>query len=744
MARADMCGLFWDDTPPPKPPKKEKEKRQPPERTWERDDYLPYLQEALAFNFNVMSDHELYDAYLRQERFVFDVESYWNYFIAGFASIDTGRVWYAEFRKDEVIDIQRLKWVIDNILTVGFNSIGYDLPILALALAGHTTEQLKAATNEIIVNQVQPSFLLRQKKVKKLRCNHIDLIEVAPLQASLKMYGGRIGCQKMQDLPFQTELYLSDEQIAITRLYNLNDLANTAGLYKALTEQIKLRETLSEEYGVDVRSKSDAQIAEAVIAAEITGLNNGVRPQRPEIAVGTWYRYNVPHFMRFYSPTMQWTLELVRNALFIVDESGAVGMPRELADLEINIANGVYRMGIGGLHSSEKSTAHVADENYVLEDTDVTSYYPFIILNLGLFPQHLGQNFLRVYRSIVERRLTAKSRAKELKKLVKETNDILQKAGYEAELKVVSTAQDSLKITINGSFGKLGSKYSVLYSPDLLIQVTVTGQLCLLMLIERFEMSGITVVSANTDGIVTKCPRHLLGLRDAIVKQWEQETQFETESVRYRGLYSRDVNNYIAIKEDGEAKTKGVFVMPEKGKFNLQKNPQNQICAESVVQFLSKGIPIEKTIRECTDIRKFVTVRNVKGGAVKVYDTLPLPGHGTKEDLVRMAGFYEFVEGYWIQQGESDRSSRNLDDAYESAKKILTRWSENEYLGKSIRWYYGKDITGEIVYAGSGNKVPRSEGAKPCMELPAELPNDIDYDWYINEANEMLKQVGYC
>lgn len=742
MARADIAGLFWNDTPPPKPPKKEKEKRQPPERTWEAEGYLPGLEEAVRFNVPILTDLELYECFLRQERFVVDVESYWNYFICGFASIDSGKVWFVEFQRGQTLDIERIKWVMENILTVGFNSLNYDMPIIALALAGKDTDTLKAATNSIIAEQIQPSFLLKQHKVKKLRTNHIDLIEVAPLQASLKLYGGRIGCKRMQDLPFNPDLVLTQEQIAITRWYNVNDLTNTAGLYKALDEQIKLRETLSNDYGVDVRSKSDAQIAEAVIAAEITSLNNGVRPQRPEIAVGTWYRYNVPHFMKFYSPTMQWTLDLVRNALFIVDETGAVAMPRELADLEINIANGVYRMGIGGLHSSEKSAAHFATENIVLEDTDVTSYYPFIILNLGLFPQHLGQNFLRVYRSIVERRLNAKSRAKELKRLVKETNDAIAKAGYEVELKVVSTAQDSLKITINGSFGKLGSKYSVLYSPDLLIQVTVTGQLCLLMLIERMELSGITVVSANTDGIVTKCPKHLIETRNAIVKQWELETQFETESVRYKVLASRDVNNYIAIKEDGEAKTKGIFVTPEKGKFNLQKNPQNQICAEAVVQFLAKGIPVEKTIQECKDILKFVTVRNVKGGAVKVYDALPLPNHSTKEDLVKMNGFYEFVEGWWIREGASDRTATDLDSAYEAAKKSLTKYQAHEYLGKSIRWYYAKGITGEIVYAGSGNKVPRSEGAKPCMDLPEVFPDDIDYDWYINEANSMLHGVG--
>ena len=36
---------------------------------------------------------------------------------------------------------------------------------------------------------------------------------------------------------------------------------------------------------------------------------------------------------------------------------------------------------------------------------------------------------------------------------------------------------EAMKIMINGSFGKFGSKWSVLYSPDLLIQTTVTGQL---------------------------------------------------------------------------------------------------------------------------------------------------------------------------------------------------------------------------------------------------------------------------
>ena len=67
----------------------------------------------------------------------------------------------------------------------------------------------------------------------------------------------------------------------------------------------------------------------------------------------------------------------------------------------------------------------------------------------------------------------------------------------EAELSYHKVQTDSLKISVNGSFGKLGSKYSALYAPDLLIQTTVTGQLALLMLIERLHLAGVRVISAN-------------------------------------------------------------------------------------------------------------------------------------------------------------------------------------------------------------------------------------------------------
>lgn len=672
MARNDAIGFFWEDRPAVKPPKVEKPKRTPPERTWERPDYLPGLQDALAFRVAQFEDWELAIAAAKGERMVFDIECYANYFLIAFTSLSSGKVIHFERTANHDFNRDKLWWMIHAFCLVSFNGINYDLPILALALAGKSNAQLKHATNEIIVNGTRPSDVLRNFKVKKLNLNHIDLIEVAPLRANLKIYGGRLHAPRMQDLPFHPETTLSPEQIAIVRWYCVNDLTNTAILHESLKEQIELRDSMGKEYKMDLRSKSDAQIAEAVIAEEIERLN-GARAQRPVIEPGTRYKYKIPHFIRYQTPLMNWALDVVRNANFIVSEDGNVGMPVELKELKLQIANGVYRMGIGGLHSSEQCAAHYADANTLLIDRDVTSYYPYIILNQGLYPQHLGPNFLRVYRALVERRIAAKH----------------------AGNKVIA---DSLKITINGSFGKLGSMYSVLYAPDLLIQVTVTGQLSLLMLIERLEMVGIHVVSANTDGIVIKCPTARQGECDAIVKQWEAETSFETEDTQYLAVFSRDVNNYIAVKKkfdkatkqwlyqpDG-CKTKGAYASPEKSSDRLHKNPTNEVCVDAVLALLTKGTPIMTTVRSCTDIRKFVSVRTVSGGAVK----------------------------------------------------------DGVFLGKSIRWYYAAGEEGEIVYAKNGNKVPRSEGARPLMDIPATFPQDIDYERYEQEAERMLYDIGYA
>ena len=55
---------------------------------------------------------------------------------------------------------------------------------------------------------------------------------------------------------------------------------------------------MSAEYGIDLRSKSDAQIAEAVINSELEKVL-GHYPQRAELTYQFEIGYSVPEFIKF-------------------------------------------------------------------------------------------------------------------------------------------------------------------------------------------------------------------------------------------------------------------------------------------------------------------------------------------------------------------------------------------------------------------------------------------------------------
>ncbi len=435
--------------------------------------------------------------------------------------------------------------------------------------------------------------------------------------------------------------------------YCINDLDTTIDLYKRLSDQIELREQMGKEYGLELRSKSDAQIAESVIKKQIEAIK-GDKVYRPDLPKNFSFNYTPPSFIAFKHPELNQALDIFKTKPFTLNEKGDVAEPPEVGKLKIKIGSSTYQLGIGGIHSCEKKVHYVAGSDHIIVDRDVTSYYPNIILTQQLYPKHIGLDFLTVYKSLVEKRIKAK----------REGNKVVNEA---------------LKVTINGSFGKFGSRWSALYGPNLLIQTTVTGQLSLLMLIEALEEKGISVVSANTDGIIIYCHTRNQAAMQLVISDWEKTTGFGTEETPYSAVYSRDINNYIALKRNGSYKVKGVYADE-----NLSKTPTTQVCTQAVVDYLQLGLPIETTVHACMDIRKFVSVRAVTGGAVK----------------------------------------------------------NNEYLGKAVRWYYAKNEPGAIHYKKNGNKVPVTDGAKPLMVLPDSLPVDVDHEWYIKKAYSMLNDLG--
>jgi len=199
--RPDSMGLFWNEPKAIKPPPAEKVKRIPPEPTWLEDDYLPNLEEALAWNPDLYTPEEMWQAASAGERVVFDIESYPDYFLIMFKSVTTGKICYFEKTENIELAIPALQYITSKFCLIGFNSYGYDIPILTLAMAGASFEELQIANDLIIKERYRPYEILRHFKKKSAKFNHIDLISVAPLSGSLKEYGGRMHTKHMQDLP---------------------------------------------------------------------------------------------------------------------------------------------------------------------------------------------------------------------------------------------------------------------------------------------------------------------------------------------------------------------------------------------------------------------------------------------------------------------------------------------------------------------------------------------------------------
>lgn len=609
---------------------------------------------------------------------VVDTECYPNYWSIGFKNTGSKKTVIFEQYAGKELNRAAIAKIFRKFRLITFNGNKYDNQMIALAMKGASNKQLKAANDDLIRFKMLPwTFSDKYGCELPEYADMIDLFDVAPgVRTSLKKYGARLGAKWLQELPFHFDRDITPDMRPMMRRYLSNDLDTTELLADHLATEMEMRAEMSVEYGIDLRSKSDSQIAEALIKWEVEK-RTGKKLPKPEDMRGQSFKYNPPSFVKFETEYMRGIFKIVRDAEFVISDKGMVKLPPSLSKTKLSVKIGMteYTMGIGGLHSKEHKRTFLADEDTKIVDSDVRGYYPGLMLAGGFYPKAVGEIFIPVFKGFVRRRDEAKEAAKRFKKI-----DKAQHIRY----KKIS---DSLKIVNNGTFGKSGSPFSVLYGPKMLIQTTITGQLAIMMLIERLEAKGFGVISANTDGIVTLVRRSREWLYQAIIFDWECETSLTMEFSEYSGVYSRDVNNYVAIPHDlktnpdAKVKTKGVF---SPASLQEKHDPTFDICSTAVINYLVDGDDIEETIRACDDMRKFVGIKQVKDG------------------------------------GEKD----------------------GEYIGMLVRWYYPVGETGFITDVKSGNRVAGTRGARPCMDLPDEFPDDIDYAWYIREAYARLDDVG--
>jgi hypothetical protein len=606
-----------------------------------------------------------------------------------------------------------------NLRWVSFNGIHFDAPIISAAIDGKPPKVLKEIAHRLINENGRSWHMASEFDYTPIEFDHVDLIEVAPgVRISLKAYAGRMGYPTMVDMPFHHDEDLNVGQMVVVEDYCKNDLGVTAALFGRLRSEIDLRTEMSEEHGIDLRSKSDAQVAEAVLKK---AANIGKREEHTPESV----TYKAPDFIETDSDEINELIERLQRTNFMINRAnGQVEAPEFLKDV-LCIGDGTYQCGVGGLHSThDKCLYRESTEEMLISDFDVASYYPNIMLKAGLTPRlsnGSGAKFIEEYQHIYDRRLEAK------------------RAG---NMKV----SNALKISLNGTFGKLGSQFSSFYSPDLMLAVTLTGQLNLLCLIYEFECRpSIKVLSANTDGVTVMYPAKFRDLILRKVAENAERTGFEYEETRYSKIAMKDVNNYLAITVDGKVKRKGLYAA--KG---LMKNPTMQVCSDMAIEYLKHGTHPQVAIYGHDDMTDFVAVRAVKGGGIQHHTFVEVDDWVLVEDLGNKDnGWFRQA---WFDQGFKVKSDWDQPQGGDSnAKPPVRRKSRpnpvqvglgGKPFGRMARWYMCNSSQHPINYIKSGNKVPKTDGAKVCMTLPEELPEDLDRDWYVKETLSLLADMG--
>lgn len=592
------------------------------------------------------------------EKLFFDTECYPNYFLIILKN-ETGKIASFEVTNDQVIDIKKFYRVINNKQLIGFNSKMYDIPMIAYALTGVNNAALKQMSNLLIPDKdllkkglVKSSYDVISSnnlwgfKEKGLQYDHIDVKPVVG-KYSLKLYGARAGSKKLQDLPYNHLEPLTYEQMQDVKHYCINDVNITIDLFNARRSELTVRENLNKEYNLDTRSKSDAQIADLVIGKfcgfDYDKLRN---MQLFKFKTNLDFKFKNEDLIKLKSDLNDIEFKVKRYEKIKVDN----------VHRTITINDTLYNFGIGGLHSCESKRAIICDNDEWLIDVDVSSCYPKIILNNELCPKQSEDGFLDIYSKIYNGRLEAKKKGDK-------------------------TRSDVLKIVLNGSFGKFGDSYSkCLYSPELLITTTITGQLGLLLLIERLEEYGFNVISANTDGITVRVSRKTYVLFKNVIKAWETKFDYETEEVKYKALYNHSVNSYIAVKEDGSLKLKGQFAEND-----LSRNIDVPICKKAVINYLTKDIKIEDTILNI------------------------------------------------------DLNTINPNELIKIRKTKFGGYFRGKYLGHTVRWYWSTN--GEAITNSKGHRIAETNDAYPIMDLGDKL-KDLHYEKYIKKSYELLKLVG--
>lgn len=511
---------------------------------------------------------------------------------------------------------------------ISFNGLKFDAQIENFLMSNYTSlKDLNGEDLARIIYQEAQDVIDTSKRNEfhkwSERTFYIPQIDVMSINhwdsgakhASLKWVQGQMNYWNILDMPIKhnQDIHTKEELDTIIN-YCINDVESTKEIYNYTKSQLELRVMLSKTYKLNLKNASEPRLAkELFLHFMATKLKiskyelKQLRTDRPFIKGSDIVLNNIKFKNKVFTDVLNTCKQLKINCY----------NTKNAFKKEIRYKGCDIDYGLGGIHGSTKPGVYESDENFIIIDSDVVSFYPRLISVNKWGPAHLdGPMFFEIYDGMFAERL---------------------------KYPKSNPWNYVYKILLNSTYGLTKDKNSFLYDPKVTFSTTINGQLLLSILFEDLceSVPGAQPLMINTDGCTIRIPRKHLNLYMQVCEKWEKLTNLNLEHDTYLKVFQPDVNNYIAIKDkkeitaeefkekriknpwlkftvDGTNKKYYYNDVKCKGRFEFlnlpyHKNKSNTIVRKMVYNKFVKDIPFEKTMKSSDDIYDFAIYQRCNG-----------------------------------------------------------------------------------------------------------------------------------
>ena len=602
---------------------------------------------------------------------VYDIEVFPNFFHCTCKDTESNELYLFEIseRKTQISELTDFFLNKDR-LFCGYNNHHYDD-----TLVNYIVDYCSLLEQKHYVIATQSIFNLSQtiissedgsiERYKRWKyAKYFDSMDLLTMMFSSKL---RVGLKEMQltmryhnvleyDGNFNDYVNPNDYQKIIE--YNINDVESTTNLLQRLANkgEIDLRLFIEEEYGFNALSMDSVKFGETILAKKVC---EELHIDKRQLETMRSPMDNVPlkdvilPFIQYKNPKLQSVLEDMKKQVVSSKE-------RKSYENKFVISNTRYSIGVGGIHSINTPRIYVPKNDEYIGHLDVASMYPSFIVQYGWFPTHLGKAGLDVYIQLYIERLQAKHSGQKLKNL-------------------------ALKLVLNSVTGKMQQETSWLYDPKSVFKIRINGQLILLMLVDILLQYNCEIIQVNTDGVMFIAKKDQESDIMESVSKLEQLTKLSFEADRYEAFYQYAVNDYFGVTDKNEIEKRGMFITES----ILGKGLAPTIIPKAVIAYLTKNIPLEKTIRECNDIYEFLMAQRVDKKFKVEYNN---------HYIQRINRYYASTNGYWlykVKETEDGLSYENM--LKKSGVTILNKIDDTSTLNKNINYAYYLSEARKIV-----------------------------------------------